>query len=54
MAISEKNKRYLITISKIDYAKLEEIAEKEHRSVSAQSLHYILQGIKNSEGKRDN
>lgn len=52
MAISDKNKRYFVTISKEDYEKLKEVAEREHRSVSAQSLHFILQGIKLSEEKR--
>lgn len=53
--ISEQNKRYLITISKEDYEKLETIAKKENRSVSRQSLHFIQEGMSKylSEGKRD-
>lgn len=53
MAVSSDNKRYFVTISKKDYARLKEVADKEHRSVSAQSLHFILEGINKLEGKRD-
>lgn len=53
MAVSSDNKRYFVTISKKDYERLKCVAEKEHRSVSAQSLHFILKGIESSEGKRD-
>lgn len=55
MAISEENKRYLITISKSEYAELEKIAALENRSVSKQSLSFIQDGIKKYklEGKRD-
>lgn len=41
MTISDKNKRMIITISKEDYAKLEEIAKNNTRSVSQQAVHYI-------------
>lgn len=51
--ISEQNKRYLVTISKADYDKLEQIAKKENRSVSRQSLQFIQEGMaKYSEGKK--
>lgn len=53
MAVSSENKRYFVTISKKNYERLKAIADKEHRSVSAQSLHFIMQGIEKSEGKRD-
>lgn len=53
MAVSSDNKRYFVTISKKDYERLKCVVEKEHRSVSAQSLHFILKGIESSEGKRD-
>lgn len=53
MAVSSENKRYFVTISKKDYEKLKVIADKEHRSVSAQSLHFILGGMKDYEEKRD-
>lgn len=43
--ISKDNKRYLITISKTEYEKLEEIANKENRSVSRQSLQFIQEGM---------
>lgn len=50
MAIDkETNKRYFVTISKKDYARLEEQAKKAFRSVSKQSLFYILQGLKRDE-----
>ncbi len=52
MAIdTEKNKRYFITISKEDYARLEKQAKISVRSVSKQSLYYILEGLKKDEGK---
>nr|DAD89837.1 MAG TPA: Transcriptional regulator, RHH-like, CopG [Myoviridae sp. ctsip2] len=51
--IKDTNKRMVVVISKEDYERLEQIAKKECRSVSKQSLLYILEGIKNSEGKRD-
>lgn len=53
MAVSSENKRYFVTISKKDYERLKAIADKEHRSVSAQSLHFILQGVEKTEEKRD-
>ncbi len=53
MAVSSENKRYFVTISKKDYERLKVIADKEHRSVSAQSLHFILNGMKDFEEKRD-
>lgn len=51
MPISDKNKRFLITISKEDYARLEQQAKKAVRSVSKQSLYYILEGLKIEEEK---
>ncbi|MCM1338776.1 MAG: hypothetical protein NC191_03800 [Muribaculaceae bacterium] len=53
MAVSADNKRYFVTISKKDYERLKQVADSEHRSVSAQSLHFILEGINKFEGKRD-
>lgn len=50
MAInSEKNKRFIITISKKDYERLEKQAETEIRSVSKQAVYYILAGLKQDE-----
>ncbi len=49
MSISDKNKRMIITIPKEDYAKLEEIAKLNTRSVSKQTLHYIKMGLKSEE-----
>lgn len=45
MTISDINKRFLITISKEEYAELERIAEKNTRSISKQALHYIRKGL---------
>jgi len=54
MAIDkENNKRYFVTISKKDYLRLEEQAKKSFRSVSKQSLFYILQGLKKDEENPD-
>lgn len=52
--IKETNKRYFVTISKDEYEELKQIAEKENRSVSKQSLQFIQEGIKKykSEEKR--
>ncbi len=46
---TEKNKRYFITISKEDYIRLEKQAKASVRSVSKQSLFYILEGLKRDE-----
>ena len=55
MAInSEKNKRFFITISKKDYARLEEQANICIRSVSKQALYYILAGLKQDEEENKN
>ena len=51
MTINAENKRYFVTISKKDYERLKKIAEKENRSVSKQSLHFIQLGINNYETK---
>lgn len=50
--IKDTNKRYFVTISKEKYEELKEIAKAEQRSVSAQSLHYILKGIEEFQKKR--
>lgn len=52
MAVKESNKQINFTISKEDYARLEELANKNCRSVSKQVLLFVLNGI-NSEEKRD-
>lgn len=53
MAIdNNKNKRYFVTISKEDYERLEKQAKKAFRSVSKQSLYYILAGLKQDEEER--
>lgn len=50
MAIdSNKNKRFFVTISKKDYERLEKQAKNDLRSVSKQSLLYILEGLKRDE-----
>jgi len=52
---TDKNKRYFITISKEDYARLEKQAKASVRSVSKQSLFYILEGLKRDEAaSKDN
>lgn len=51
MTISDNNKRMIITISKEDYAKLEQIAKSNTRSVSQQTVHYIKKCM--AEEKRD-
>jgi len=53
MAIKDTNKKMMIVISKEDYARLEKVAKGKNRSVSKQSLHFILQGLKALEEKRD-
>ena len=49
MTISDKNKRMIITISKEDYAKLEQIAKYNTRSVSQQVVHYVKKCMINEE-----
>lgn len=49
MAINNKNKRFFVTISKEDYERLKTQAEKYCRSISKQSLYYILEGLKKDE-----
>ena len=46
---NDKNKRYFVTISKEDYERLSKQAKKSFRSVSKQSLLYILEGLKRDE-----
>lgn len=46
---NDKNKRYFVTISKEDYERLAKQAKKSFRSVSKQSLLYILDGLKRDE-----
>lgn len=53
MAVSDNNKRYFVTISKEDYARLEKIAKLENRSVSKQSLHFILKSMNDYEKKAE-
>lgn len=52
MAVKNSNKQINFTISKEDYARLEQLATKKCRSVSKQVLLFVLEGL-NSEGKRD-
>lgn len=53
MAVKDSNKQMNITISKELYEKLSKIADVECRSVSKQALLFLLDGLKNYEGKRD-
>ena len=53
MAVKVSNKQMNITISKDDYLRLQSIAENECRSVSKQALLFLLEGMKEYEGKRD-
>lgn len=53
MAVKETNKQMNITISRNDYARLEEIANAECRSVSKQALLFLLKAMNDYEGKRD-
>lgn len=49
--IKDTNKRMVVVISKEDYERLEKVAKKQCRSVSKQSLMYILEAL-NKEEKR--
>ncbi len=53
MTISDNKKRYLVTISKEDYERLATQAKKSLRSISQQSLLYILEGLKRDEKNKD-
>lgn len=53
MSIKDTNKRMVVVITKDDYERIERIAKKECRSVSKQSLLYILKGLEQDEEKRD-
>lgn len=52
--IKDTNKRFFVTISLTEYDELKEIAKKENRSVSRQSLQFIQEGIKKHKEKRSN
>ena len=51
---SEKNKRFILTISKKDYERLERQAKLSVRSASKQALYYILTGLKQDENEVQN
>lgn len=53
MAVKDSNKQINFTISKEDYIRLEKLANKKCRSVSKQVLLFVLDGLNNSEEKRD-
>lgn len=53
MAVKDSNKQINFTISKEDYARLEQLANKKCRSVSKQVLLFVLEGLEKSEEKRD-
>lgn len=53
MAVKDSNKQLNFTISKEDFQRLEQLANKNCRSVSKQVLLFVLQGLEQSEGKRD-
>ncbi len=53
MGIKDTNKRMVVVITKEDYERIERIAKSEYRSVSNKALMYILEGLKQDEGKRD-
>ncbi len=47
--IKDTNKRMVVVISKEDYERLERVAKKECRSVSKQSLRFILEALEREE-----
>lgn len=51
--IKDTNKRMVVVISKEDYERLEQLAKKQCRSVSKQSLMFILERL-DEEEKRGN
>lgn len=53
MAIKDTNKNLSITVSKELWNKLNQIAQKECRSVSKQSYLFLIRGLEEFEKKRD-
>lgn len=47
--IKDSNKRMVVVISKEDYERLEKVAKKQCRSVSKQSLLFILEALEKEE-----
>jgi predicted DNA-binding protein len=43
-----------IRIPKEDYIKLENIAQREHRTVASLVYHYVVEGIERDEQKENN
>lgn len=53
MAVKDSNKQINFTISKEDYTRLEQLANKKCRSVSKQVLLFVLEGLEKAEKKQD-